>query len=55
MEPKFKLKKRKENIDLLCPEADDSFESIKEITESIENSDGNFQTTQMVIILQVQT
>ena len=30
-------KKRKENINLLNPEVDDSFESIKEITESIEN------------------
>ena len=36
------VKKRKENIDLLCAEVDDSFESIKEITESIENSKEDF-------------
>ena len=31
------VKKRKENINLLNPEVDDSFELVKEITESIEN------------------
>ena len=36
------VKKRKENIDFLYAEVDDSFESIKEITESIENSKEDF-------------
>ena len=43
------VKKRKENIDLLSPEADDSFKSIKEITESIENSNEDFNTDEMTI------
>ena len=38
------VKKRKENIDLLCPDVDDSFESIKEMTESIEKRNEDFQT-----------
>ena len=44
------VKKREDNIDLLCPEeVDDLFESIKEITESIENSKEGFQTDKRTI------
>ena len=38
------VKKHEKNIDLLWPEVDDSFESINEITESIENNKEGFQT-----------
>ena len=44
------VKKREDNIDLLCPEeVDDLFESIKEITESIENNKEGFQTDKRTI------
>ena len=41
--------KRKENIELLCPEVDDSFKSTKEITELIEKSNEDFQTDKRTI------
>ena len=42
------VKKHEGNIDFLCPaEVDDSFESIKDITESIENNKEGFQTDKM--------
>ena len=41
--------KRKENIELLCPEVDDSFESTKEITELIEKSNEDFQIDKRTI------
>ena len=42
------VKKHEGNIDLLCPaEVDDSFESIKDITESIENNKEGFQRDKM--------
>ena len=34
---------------MLSPEADDSFKSIKEITESIENSNEDFNTDEITI------
>ena len=42
------VKKHKDNIDLLCPaEVDDSFELIKDITESTENNKEGFQKDKM--------
>ena len=49
MEIKFQVKKHEDNIDLLCPEVDDSFESIKGITELIENNKEGFQTNERTI------
>ena len=49
MEIKFQVKKHEDNIDLLCPEVDDSFESIKDITELIENNKEGFQTNERTI------
>ena len=44
------VKKHEGIIDLLCPaEVDDSFESIKDITESIENNKEGFQTNKRTI------
>ena len=44
------VKKHEGNIDFLCPaEVDDSFESIKDITESIENNKEGFQTNKRTI------
>ena len=43
------VKKCKENIDFLCPDVDDLFESIKEATESIENSNEMFETDKRTI------